>query len=1056
MPTSRGWAAAGVSGALLLLWAGFGEIELLATALFLLLAVVGGVAFVRARRPPPRGHPAHLPGPGPRGRPGDRRGEPARRRQGRATSSSRTRSTGWAWPASPPPPPRPASAWWRATRSSAGRAGIYPVGPAEVAVTDPFGLTERRAALGEHRPPHRVPGGRAAHRLPGGPGPGPGGAVHPPHLRPAGRRGLLHAARVPDRRRPAQGPLAVVGQARRADDQTARGALAGAGPGPARPARRALPLPRGLRARRARGGIGGHPPLPGRVQPGAVDRRAGSRPPLRLPLHPGHGRARLRAAAPPLRPAPDRDPPPPPGGGGRGPGRGDRPARRRRHRPPTGCWPRTSPAPSSCPPPNVPPSPCSPSSGPGPSPSAAAPGSLPGARRGAPPWSCRGLPLLLASRTGRGPLRAAAPRAPAALVRRRSSLGGGAPGRRHPRGGADLGRRWPTGCRRWPWSRCNLAAMLLTVVRIAVPGTTWFIFPTPSSFPALGTELLLRPRRLPHRGGPGAPPGRDHRHAGGALLGPRFPAGLGAAPRAPLPGRARPAGGLPAVRHHGSPAQRRLDRGLRPPARPGPAGGGRRPAAPRHRPAHRRASAGWRWAAPGRRWSTGAVALLAALTLASTTALAGTLPRSGLLDWRVPSALTGGFYGSISYNPFVGIRQQLVNPSRHPAPDRRGLRRPSLGPGVLPPAHPGVLRRGAVVRRPPAGGPPGGSRRLRGRRHRLPRPHRPGHPERDHPRPAAGLAPGRLLPHRLRRRQPGGGRRLPHQGGRRRPALRRPHLPRHDLHRGVARSPSPISPSWPSTPPGSPRRSSPRPRRANWATRPSPALRPRSTNCPTGSTTSTCPPAWTPASPSLARSRVRGLATDFERALALEAYFRDSGAFRYSTEVDRRARGHRPGRLAPRPGQPQLPHRLLRAVRHRHGGDGPPRRPAQPGRAGLHPGLAAHRRAGGGQRPQRPRLGGDLDALPGLGPLRPHPAGRRGQPGHLGRPPLRRHRVPGHRGHLVDLRPRHQPADLPSRRRARARPSPPPGRRRARAGRCPPSRSGWSILAGRPGGWPSA
>ena len=48
MPTSRGWAAAGVSGALLLLWAGFGEIELLATALFLLLAVLGGVAFVRA------------------------------------------------------------------------------------------------------------------------------------------------------------------------------------------------------------------------------------------------------------------------------------------------------------------------------------------------------------------------------------------------------------------------------------------------------------------------------------------------------------------------------------------------------------------------------------------------------------------------------------------------------------------------------------------------------------------------------------------------------------------------------------------------------------------------------------------------------------------------------------------------------------------------------------------------------------------------------------------------------------------------------------------------
>jgi len=36
----------------------------------------------------------------------------------------------------------------------------------------------------------------------------------------------------------------------------------------------------------------------------------------------------------------------------------------------------------------------------------------------------------------------------------------------------------------------------------------------------------------------------------------------------------------------------------------------------------------------------------------------------------------------------------------------------------------------------------------------------------------------------------------------------------------------------------------------------------------------------------LADQRVRGLTTDFERALALEAYFRDSGAFRYSIEVD--------------------------------------------------------------------------------------------------------------------------------------------------------------------------
>jgi uncharacterized protein (DUF58 family) len=51
MPTSRGWAAVGVSGALLVLWATFGEIELLATAVFLLLAVGGGILFVRLVAP---------------------------------------------------------------------------------------------------------------------------------------------------------------------------------------------------------------------------------------------------------------------------------------------------------------------------------------------------------------------------------------------------------------------------------------------------------------------------------------------------------------------------------------------------------------------------------------------------------------------------------------------------------------------------------------------------------------------------------------------------------------------------------------------------------------------------------------------------------------------------------------------------------------------------------------------------------------------------------------------------------------------------------------------
>ncbi len=47
MPTVRGWAALGVSAALVVLWVVFGEIELLATAIFLLSAVLFGFLFAR-------------------------------------------------------------------------------------------------------------------------------------------------------------------------------------------------------------------------------------------------------------------------------------------------------------------------------------------------------------------------------------------------------------------------------------------------------------------------------------------------------------------------------------------------------------------------------------------------------------------------------------------------------------------------------------------------------------------------------------------------------------------------------------------------------------------------------------------------------------------------------------------------------------------------------------------------------------------------------------------------------------------------------------------------
>ena len=51
MPTSRGWAGLGVSTALLVLWVGFGELELMTTAMFLVAAVSIGTLFVRFASP---------------------------------------------------------------------------------------------------------------------------------------------------------------------------------------------------------------------------------------------------------------------------------------------------------------------------------------------------------------------------------------------------------------------------------------------------------------------------------------------------------------------------------------------------------------------------------------------------------------------------------------------------------------------------------------------------------------------------------------------------------------------------------------------------------------------------------------------------------------------------------------------------------------------------------------------------------------------------------------------------------------------------------------------
>ncbi len=133
----------------------------------------------------------------------------------------------------------------------------------------------------------------------------------------------------------------------------------------------------------------------------------------------------------------------------------------------------------------------------------------------------------------------------------------------------------------------------------------------------------------------------------------------------------------------------------------------------------------------------------------------------------------------------------------------------------------------------------------------------------------------------------------------------------------------------------------------------------------------------------LAERQTAGLETPFEIGLALESWFR-SEAFDYTTDIDAGARGHRPRPVAaPREQrQPELPPRLLRAIRHLDGGPGAhPRHPVAGG-ARVHPGAAdqPRQRHGGGDGPQRPRLGGAVDPGPGLGRLRPDSPARRGEP----------------------------------------------------------------------------
>ncbi len=147
MPTSRGWAAVGVSGALLVLWAAFGEIELLATAVFLLLAVGGGLLFVRVLSPRLEVARRLYPSPVHEGEQVTVEVEMQAVRKARNLWLEDTvhglGAVRFA-AANTIPGQRLMARYEVYCRAR----GIYQVGPAAVSVADPFALTESRAATG--------------------------------------------------------------------------------------------------------------------------------------------------------------------------------------------------------------------------------------------------------------------------------------------------------------------------------------------------------------------------------------------------------------------------------------------------------------------------------------------------------------------------------------------------------------------------------------------------------------------------------------------------------------------------------------------------------------------------------------------------------------------------------------------------------------------------------------------------------------------------------------------------------------------------------------------
>ncbi|MEX0826614.1 MAG: DUF58 domain-containing protein [Acidimicrobiia bacterium] len=148
MPTGRGWSAIGVSASLFVLWAAFGENDLMTTAVFLIAAVLVGLLFVRMVTPEVavwrRITPAQV-----------HEGDTviidmdliAARRLRNVSLEDTVHGLGTARFAAGSARPREPLTGRYEVRCR-GR-GIFPVGPLVLSVSDPFSLAERRSSIGE-------------------------------------------------------------------------------------------------------------------------------------------------------------------------------------------------------------------------------------------------------------------------------------------------------------------------------------------------------------------------------------------------------------------------------------------------------------------------------------------------------------------------------------------------------------------------------------------------------------------------------------------------------------------------------------------------------------------------------------------------------------------------------------------------------------------------------------------------------------------------------------------------------------------------------------------